>query len=132
MVVPVECPEVEPDQMADAAVAEELLALRATIDRLEGRFALLADAAHRRGLGSSDGSPSTAAWLRRRTGMREGEARAALEAGAACEDVLVDTGRAWRAGEITAGAARTIVAARRRRPRRGAARRGARLPGPGA
>lgn len=43
--------------------------------------------------------------------MREGDARAALEAGDAAE-VLSDTGGAWRAGAITGGAARTILGAR--------------------
>ncbi len=101
-----------PDELADGALADEVIGLRAVIDRLEAQFARLAHAAHRRGVGAADGSPSTPAWLRRRTGVREGDARAALEAGAACGDVLHATGDAWRAGEISSGAARTIVAAR--------------------
>ncbi len=101
-----------PEELSDAALADEVVAVRAEMDRLEAQFARLAHAAHRRGIGAAEGSPSTAAWLRRRTGMREGEARVALEAGAVCGDVLHATGQAWRAGEITSGAARTIVAAR--------------------
>ncbi len=102
----------EPVTLTDVCLADEVLAVRAEIDRLEAQFARLAHAAHRRGIGAADGSPSTAAWLRRRTGMREGDIRAALDAGAVCADVLHATGEAWRAGEITTGAARTIVAAR--------------------
>jgi len=58
-----------------------------------------------------DGSPSTGAWLRARTGMRAGEARNLIETGRLCE-LLPATGGAWRAGEITTGAVRTITAAR--------------------
>jgi hypothetical protein len=97
---------------SDATLASELLELRAQIDRLEGEFARRADAAHQRGVCARDGAASTAAWLRWQTGMREGEARAALEAGAVCRELLTETGDAWRAGAISAGAARSIVAAR--------------------
>ncbi len=104
--------ELDPASCSDAALASELLALRAQMDRLEGVFARLADAAHQRGIGSGDGATSTAAWLRWQAGMREGEARAAIEAGAAGRDLLTETGDAWRSGAIPAGAARTIIAAR--------------------
>ena len=81
------------------------------IDRLEAEFAQLAWAGHQRGIGAVDGSVSTQAWLRHRTGMREGEARATIEAGRVSE-LLTKIGAAWRSGEITGGAAKTIVAAR--------------------
>ncbi len=103
--------ELDPECISDAALADELIALRREMDRQEAVFARLAQAAHTRGLGSIDGAASTAAWLRHQAGMREGDARAAIEAGAVCE-LLVETGAAWRAGEISTGAARTIVAAR--------------------
>ena len=82
------------------------------MDRLEAVFAQLADAAHRRGVCAGDGAASTAAWLRWQAGMREGEARAAIEAGAVCRELLTETGDAWRDGAISAGAARSIIAAR--------------------
>lgn len=104
--------ELDPAQLTDAALAAELLALRAQMDRLDAVFSHLASSAHRRGVGADDGAASTAAWLRWRAGMREGDARAAIEAGATCDDVLAETGAAWRAGEISSGAARTIIAAR--------------------
>ena len=101
----------DPAELSDAALASELLALRAQMDRLDGVFARLATAAHARGIGASDGAASTAAWLRWQAGMREGDARAAIEAGEAT-DLLSDTGAAWRDGDITSGAARSIVGAR--------------------
>ena len=103
---------VDPAELGDVGLADELIGVQAEVDRLQGQVTRLAHAAHVRGLGCADGSPSTAAWLRRRTGMREGEARAAIEAGDACDETLAGTGEAWRAGEITAGAARTIIGAR--------------------
>ncbi len=103
--------ETDPSDLGDVGLSEEIISLRAEIDRLEAQFARLVYAGHQRGIGNVDGSPSTAAWLRRRTGMREGDARAAIEAGEVCE-VLPTTAQAWRDGEITAGAARTIIGAR--------------------
>lgn len=101
----------DPADYSDAGIAAELITMRAHLDRLEARFARFVVAGHRRGIGAADGSPSTAAWLRRHTGMREGDARAAIEAGELCE-VLVETGRAWRDGEISSGAARVMSGAR--------------------
>lgn len=102
---------IDPTELNDVVLGEEITSLRSEMDRLEAQFARLVWAAHQRGVGSADGSPSTAAWLRRRTGMREGEARAAIEAGEVC-DILPATAAAWRAGEISGGAARTILGAR--------------------
>ena len=102
---------VDPAQLADVVLADELLALRREMDRLDAAFARMAHVAHVRGVGAVDGAGSTAAWLRHRAGMREGDARAAVEAGEVC-DLLEQTGTAWRSGEITSGAARTIVGAR--------------------
>ena len=101
----------DPSDWTDTGLTAELIGVRAAVDRLEAHFARVTWAAHQRGIGAADGSPSTAAWLRRRTGMREGDARAAIEAGQA-SDALPQTGMAWRAGTISAGAARTIFGAR--------------------
>jgi hypothetical protein len=101
----------DPETMSDLEIADELVALRREIDRTEARFARLAWAGHRRGIGTVDGSPSTQAWLRRHTGMREGDARAAIETGAVSE-LLPAIGAAWSDGQITTGAVRTISAAR--------------------
>ncbi|MGZ4691257.1 MAG: DUF222 domain-containing protein [Acidimicrobiia bacterium] len=101
----------DPVELSDHALADELVALRRQMDRQEAAFARLARAAHVRGIGSIDGAASTASWLRHRAGMREGDAKAAIECGEVC-DVIPETGRAWRDGEISTGAARTIIAAR--------------------
>lgn len=101
----------DPADLPDAAVADLAVATRRGIDRLEGCFVRLARAAHLRGLGSESGAPSTAAWLARRAVMRTGDARAAIEAGEIC-DLLAATGEAWRSGEISTAAARTIGGAR--------------------
>ncbi len=101
----------DPTDCSDTALGAEIVGLRAAIDRLEAHFAHLTWTAHQRGLGAADGSPSTAAWLRRHTGMREGDARSAIEAGEA-SDALPHTATAWRTGTISAGAARTIFGAR--------------------
>jgi hypothetical protein len=100
-----------PTTMPDAELADELIRRRREIDRLEAEFAQFAWAGHQRGIGTVDGSPSTQAWLRRHTGMREGDARAAIETGEVAE-LLPTIGDAWRGGEITTGAVRTIAAAR--------------------
>ncbi len=101
----------DPAELSDPALATEVLALRAQMDRQEAVFARLVVAAHQRGVGAVDGSASTAAWLRSHAGMREGDARTALDAGEAAA-LLVDTGAAWRDGSISSGAARTIFGAR--------------------
>jgi hypothetical protein len=62
-------------------------------------------------IGAVDGAPSTAAWLRTRTEMREGDATGAIAAGAACE-VLEEFGAAWRAGKVSTVSARLVAAAR--------------------
>ncbi len=100
-----------PGDLNDVALADELIERRAQIDRQEAQFAQLAMLAHQRGIGAADGSASTPAWLHRRTGMRQGDARAAIEAGSACE-VLTNTAREWLEGSISGGAARTIIGAR--------------------
>jgi hypothetical protein len=97
--------------MSDAALAAEVLAMRREMDRLEGGFAQRVRAAHTRGVGASDGAASTAVWLRSEGRMREGDARAAIEAGEVSE-LLAETGGAWRAGEVSTAAFRTIAAAR--------------------
>ncbi len=104
--------EVDGDGFTDQEIRDELIESVAQLDRLVGHVARFAHLGHQRGIGAIDGSSSTMAWLRRHTGMRHGDGRSAIDAGAACAGPLVETGRAWRAGEITATAARTIVGAR--------------------
>ncbi len=103
---------VDPASLTDQEIRDELIGAQAAVDRVLGHLARVAHLGHQRGVGAADGSSSTMAWLRHHTGMRHGEARGAIEAGDACAGPLVETGRAWREGEITATAARTIIGAR--------------------
>jgi hypothetical protein len=82
---------VDPAELSDAALASWLLETRAEMDRLDAVFARAARGAHTRGVGALDGAASTAAWLRTQARMREGDARAAIEAGEVSE-LLVETG----------------------------------------
>jgi hypothetical protein len=103
--------EPDPYSLSEPAVADGLVTLIRAHNRIEAEIARWAHAANKVGVGSADGATSTAAWLRWKTGMREGEARAAIEAGEVTE-LLPATGAAWRSGEISSGAARAIVGAR--------------------
>ncbi len=103
--------DLDPAHLGDGGVADAAVRVRRALDRVEASFARLARAAHVRGVGSESGASSTAAWLSRQVGMRSGDARAALEAGALCE-LLPDTGEAWLAGDVNTAAVRTIAAAR--------------------
>ena len=102
---------VDPGEYSDTQLAGEVLRLRAEMDRLDAVFAGLVAVAHTRGVGTIDGYQSTAGWLRWQAGMRTGDVRSAIDAGALC-DVLPETIAAWRAGQITTGAMRAIAAAR--------------------
>src|SRR6476619_1252921 len=88
---------VDPAWLSDLETADALFELSAEIDRLEAQRARLAWSGHQRGIGSADGSPSTQAWLRKHAGMREGDARASIEAGRVC-GLLPKVGSAWRDG----------------------------------
>ena len=101
----------DPSTFGDVALADSLVALRRAMDRQDAVFSRWASAGHVRGVGQVDGAASTAAWLRHRAGMREGDAKAAIECGEVSE-LLGEIGAAWRAGEIPTGSMRTIVAAR--------------------
>jgi hypothetical protein len=102
---------VDPSSLSDAELGSLVLELRREMDRQEAVFAQAVRAAHTQGVGASDGAASTAAWLRHRAHMREGDARAAIEAGAVSE-LLAETGEAWRSGDISSAEFRTIAAAR--------------------
>jgi hypothetical protein len=102
---------VDPAALDDATIREELIRLRRQIDRLEAGFARLAHEGELRSVGAVDGAPSTAAWLRQRAEMREGDATAAIQAGAACE-VLSELGEAWRAGKVSTVSAKLVSSSR--------------------
>lgn len=101
----------DPSAMTDAELARDLVALRTEADRIEAVLAELTMAANRRGIGLEDGHQSTPAWLRWRTGQTLTEIRRAERLGQVAE-LLPDTGRAWRTGEITSHAVALIAQAR--------------------
>jgi Domain of unknown function DUF222. len=103
--------DLDPAETTDAALASHLVRLRREIDRLEGVFARQAFAGHRRGVAAQDGHQSTVAWLGWKTGIRMVDAHLAINAGEVTE-ILPETGAAWRSGDITGGAADTIIRAR--------------------
>jgi hypothetical protein len=102
--------EVDPATLRDDTLRAELVGLRRAIDRLEA-VARMAHEGDRKEIGAADGAASTAAWLRQRAEMREGDASGAIRAGAACA-VLSEFGAAWRAGKLSTVSARLVAGAR--------------------
>ncbi len=98
-------------ELADSELGLDLVRLRRQIDRLEAAFSERTLAANRRGVGLDDGHRSTPAWLAWKAGMHRGAVNRSLRHAEVCE-VLPETGRAWRAGEITVAAVDLIAAAR--------------------
>jgi hypothetical protein len=103
--------QLDPGTLDEDVLRSELIGLRREIDRLEAVFARMAHTGDEKQIGAVDGAPSTAAWLRTRAEMREGDAKSAIAAGAACE-VLEEFGEAWRAGNVSTVSARLVAAAR--------------------
>ena len=87
--------DVDPAVLDDVVLADDVVGIRAQIDRLEGQFAAP-------GPGRASAGPGFRGWL-----AVDGRVGAPP-----CDGPLPGTGRAWRAGEITAGATRTIIGAR--------------------
>jgi hypothetical protein len=98
-------------ELADAAVAVDLVSLRRSMDRLDGVFARWVVTAQGRGIGLADGHGSMPAWLGWKTGIRRASVNQAIRVGEAAE-LLAETGAAWRNGEISTGAMETIASAR--------------------
>ena len=88
-------------ELADAAIAADLVSLRRSMDRLDGVFAEWSVAAQGRGVGLADGHGSIAAWLGWKTGVRRSTMNHVLRVGVAghddqlkgCEPELVQLGR---------------------------------------
>jgi hypothetical protein len=101
----------DPADLTDAELGLDLVRLRRQIDRLEAAFSDRTLAANRRGVGLADGHRSTPAWLAWKAGMHRGAVNRSLRHAEVCE-LLPETGRAWRDGEITAAAVELIANAR--------------------
>ncbi len=99
-------------ELADAAIAADLVSLRRSMDRLDGVFAAWSVAAQGRGIGLADGHGSIAAWLGWKTGMRRSTMNHVLRVGEAAELLAeAEAGAAWRAAEINTGAMEAIAGA---------------------
>jgi hypothetical protein len=93
---------------SDAAIADEFIALRRDLDRLEAVAARLLVGVHERLVPFGAGASSTPAWAQWRAGQRFQDAKASLDAGFACEQLPL-TAKAWAQGEISSSAARSIT-----------------------
>ena len=98
------------DELEPRDAAGVLVALRRSIDQLEGAFARVAVAVEASGAWQASGATSMAAWLARSTGMSFGRARAAAELGEAMADVPA-LGAAVRSGDLSPGAAAQVIPA---------------------
>jgi len=103
--------KIDPAELPDSVLADDVLGLRRLLDRGECVFARWAVVSHRRGVGARDGAVSTAGWLRTRAGMTQSRASRAIAAGEALE-VMPATAAAWGSGEISADHAGWITQAR--------------------
>lgn len=93
------------------ALAGELLALRALIDRLEGQFLRRLEAFDRRAGGLGDGAGSTATWLRTYCRLGGRDAAATVHCARRLADALPATTGALAAGVISRRHVEVIVAA---------------------
>ena len=98
--------------MCDSELRESFISLRREIDRQEAFAAELLASLHHRKVPVGDGASSTPVWVQAHTGQRHADARAALETALAVESLPL-TSKAWRQGEVTSSAARSIARGRR-------------------
>jgi hypothetical protein len=92
---------------SDAGIAEEFIAIRHAVDRLEAIAAQRLVAVHERRIALGEGASSTPRWAEWRTGQRARVAKASLDAGLACAHLPV-MADAWAAGTISASVACSI------------------------
>jgi hypothetical protein len=101
------------DRLADAALAERVMALRGLLDRLEGHWLQdLADLDARGAAGAEHGVPaaSTAAWLRHRLRMGAGTAAGLVRTARALHrGPLTGTAQALAAGELSPAHAQVLA-----------------------
>ena len=97
--------------LSDAAVRESFLEARAQADQWELVCARLAAAVHERGIPNEDGATTTPTWIQQHAGQHRGEAKQSVRVGTSLPE-FPEVESAWRAGTISASAARTIVSGR--------------------
>ena len=97
--------------LSDAAVRESFLEARAQADQWDLVCARLAAAVHERGIPNEDGATTTPTWIQQHAGQHRGEAKQSVRVGTSLPE-FPEVESAWRAGTISASAARTIVSGR--------------------
>jgi hypothetical protein len=101
------------DLLTDAVLAEQVLALRGLVDRLEGHWLQQLAAVDARGVAGADQGQevgSTAAWLRTRLRLGAGAAASFVRtARAVFRGPLAATGQALIGGELSAAHARVLA-----------------------
>jgi hypothetical protein len=101
------------DRLTDAVLAEQVLALRGLVDRLEGHWLQQLAAVDARGVAGADQGQevgSTAAWLRTRLRLGAGAAASFVRtARAVFRGPLAATGQALIGGELSAAHARVLA-----------------------
>lgn len=93
------------------SLAEELVTLRETIDRLEAQFLRRLEPFDRRGGGLADGTGSTASWLRWRCRLSGPDAMATVRCARRLADAVPATAAALAAGGISRRHAEVIAVA---------------------
>jgi Domain of unknown function (DUF222) len=103
----------DPDGLADAALAEQVLELRRLLDRLEGQWLRTLAVADGRGAAGADQgiqAPSTAGWLRARLRLGASDASSAVRtARALYRGPLTQTAKALADGELSAAHASVLA-----------------------
>ena len=99
------------DAMTDGELATDLVRLRRQTDRIESALTEMSVKARQRGVGLTAGYASTPAWQSWQTGQSRGAVGQIIRIGELVE-LLPETGRLWREGEITSTAVALIAAAR--------------------
>ena len=102
---------IDVDAMVDAELASDLIRLQRQADRIDAKLAEMTAKATTRGVGIADGHASTSAWVRWQTGQSPAAVHRVGRLGSLLE-LLPETGRWWRDGQITTGAVELIAAAR--------------------
>ncbi len=103
-----ELADVDLSTWSDAAIADEFVALRRDLDRLEAVAARLLVGVHDRLVPFGDGASSTPGWAQWRAGQRFQDAKASLDASVRCAQLPL-MAKAWAQGEISSSAARSIA-----------------------
>src|SRR6476620_6588892 len=103
--------DLDPAEMVDARLKDDLLRFARHRSREDATFAVWVLAAVRRQVGVEDGYVDTIGWLSWKTGISRSDLRKVVRLAELCE-LLPDTGQAWRDGQVSTAAVEMIANAR--------------------